>query len=56
MKHRLRSQDSELMLSAFGFHNNSGLEQLPLISSKRTMEKTVAEFHPWVSRAWRKGR
>jgi hypothetical protein len=51
MKHRLRSQDSEFMLSANGFHKNSGLERLPLISSKHTMEKTMAELPPWVFRA-----
>ncbi len=48
MKHRLRSQDSEFMLSAGGFHNNSGLERLPLFSSKHAMEKTMAALPPWV--------
>ena len=44
--HRLRSQDLEFMLSADRFHNNCALERLPLISSKHTMEKTMAAFPP----------
>jgi hypothetical protein len=39
------------MLPANGFHKNSGLERLLLISSKHAMEKTMAAFPPWVFRA-----